>query len=313
MSESRVDVCVVGSFMADLVVRAPRRPGPGETVLGTSVERHLGGKGFNQALAASRAGALTAVVGRLGADPEADQFRAVLAAEEIDSRWVASDDSVGTGVGVPLVEESGENSIVVVPQANLRVSAEDIRAASGLISCSRVVLLQLELPTDVVVEAARLARAAGSVVVLNPAPPVAGLGSFAGAVDCLVCNETEAEILSGMSCAGEDLSGIAARLRVIGGSAQVVLTLGSRGVFVSDGGRDTYIPPYVVDCVDSVGAGDAFCGVLAARLAAGDGLTAAARYGNAAGALSVTRAGAGLALPGIDEIVRLMGVGEAVS
>jgi ribokinase len=312
MTARTVDVCVVGSFMADLVVRAPRRPAPGETVLGTSIERHLGGKGFNQALAASRAGAVTAVVGRLGADAEAEQFRAALADEGIDSRWVAVDDAIGTGIGLPLVEDSGENSIVVVPRANLRVSAADIQAASGLISASRAVLLQLELPAPVVVETAHLARAAGAIVVLNPAPPVAELDAFIGAVNCLVCNETEAELLSGMSCAGEDLAGVTGRLRELCGAEKVVLTLGGRGVYVSDAGRDTYIRPHSVSCVDSVGAGDAFCGVLTARLAAGDGLRDAARYGNAAGALAVTRSGAGPSLPSLNEILGLMAVGESV-
>ena len=177
----RPEVCVVGSFMMDLVVRAPRRPAVGETLVGDSFEMFLGGKGFNQAIAAARAGARTAMVGRVGGDDFGKCFLEALERDGIDAAFVTRDETLGTGVGLPLVEPSGANSIVIVPRANHRQDAGDVRAAKPAIESARVVLLQLELSAPVALEAARIARAAGRTVVLNPAPAcLDSLGAFEG-------------------------------------------------------------------------------------------------------------------------------------
>lgn len=308
---SPFDVCVVASFMTDLVVRAPRRPAAGETIIGTSFERFLGGKGFNQAVAAARAGARTAVIGRLGDDPEGEAFRIALERDGIDQARVITDPRDGTGVAVPLVEEGGENSIVIVPRANRALSVEDITAAAHVLEVSRVVLLQLELPPEAVLEAARIVRRAGGTVVLNPAPAVPSLGALAGLVDHLVCNQTEASLLSGIPCRDDRMNEVIARLRQASGAAGVVVTLGSGGVIVASGEQSAHRRAHSVDCVDSVGAGDAFCGVMAALLSAGAGLEEAVRYGNAAGALAVTRAGAEPSMPARSEVDALVLGAEA--
>jgi ribokinase len=300
------EVCVVGSFMMDLVLRAPRRPASGETVIGSSFGMFLGGKGFNQAVAAARSGASTAMVGRLGNDEFGRRFVASLQQEGIDASEVRAADGLGTGVGMPLVEDSGENSIVVVPQANHGMQTDDIRAAKRLIQESAVLLLQLELRDDVVLEAATVAHEAGTVVILNPAPAVTGLEEFAGLVDYVIPNEAEASQLTGVACEGEGAAHAARALLAQTKARGVVVTLGSRGVLVAENGTIDLVEGHRVTCVDSVGAGDAFCGGLAASLARGATLTEAAVYGNAAGALAVSRHGAEPSMPTRTEVERLL-------
>jgi ribokinase len=301
-------VVVVGSFMTDLVVRAPRRPVAGETVVGSSFAEHLGGKGCNQAVAASRAGAATALVGRVGADAHGRRFLDLLAREGIDATHVTVDDVEGTGVATPLVEPSGANSIVIVPRANHRVGEVDVAAAADALATTAVLLLQLELPLVAVAAAARRAHAAGATVVLNPAPAAEDLDGLVGVVDVLVPNEVEAAMLTGTE---DPLA--AARLLRDRFHAAVIVTLGADGcLLVHDGGVER-VPAHAVDVVDTVGAGDAFCGGLGARLAAGDDLVTAARYANAAGALSVTVAGAEPSLPTAVEIEALLASDPALT
>lgn len=289
MSPTAGRVAVLASFNGDLVVTS-RRPGPGETVTGSGVEELLGGKGFNQAVAARRAGAEVVAIGRLGADGDGRRIRAVLAAEGIDDRHVA-DDPLGTGLAVIVVDPAGENSIIVVPRANHAVSVDDVAVAAGDIAAAGALLLQLEVPTDAVAAAARCGRAAGVPVVLNPAPAADVLDRFVGLVDVLVPNQTEAAQLAGGSV-DDDPAELAAALRERLGCG-VVLTLGAAGALVLDEHGTTSLPAHQVAVVDTVGAGDAFCGALGAALAAGLDLREAAAQGNAAGALATTRRGTG--------------------
>ena len=301
---SGTGVVVVGSFMMDLVVRAPRRPEPGETLVGSSFDVFLGGKGCNQAIAAARAGAATAMVGRLGADDFGARFLDRLAADGIDTTGVTVDPDEGTGVGAPLVEDGGENSIVIIPRANHRMSVADVEAASDVIGGAAVLLLQLELPLDVVEAAAKVAQAAATRVLLNPAPASDGaIDAFAGLVDVLVPNEVEAAVLSGIE--DDPLRAAAALRDRIGGA--VVVTVGDQGAWVIDDGAPQRLAAHPVQAVDTVGAGDAFCGALGARLAAGASLRDAAAYANAAAALSVTRPGAEPSMPRSADIEALLG------
>lgn len=278
------DLVVVGSFMMDLVARTQSLPKPGETVIGESFAQFLGGKGFNQAVAAVRSGGNVAMVGCVGDDAFGREFLDALDHEGIDRTGVRVDASEGTGVGLPVVESSGQNAIVVIPRANHALEHVD----SELFVSAKVVLLQWELMARVTVEAARLAKDAGAIVVLNPAPAVGDLRDYEGLLDVLVPNETEAAILG-------DLPDI-----------DVVLTLGEKGALVRSGGREERFDPHEVDCIDTVGAGDAFCGALCASLAGGASLFDAARIGNAAGALAVTKAGAEPSMPHRADIDRLL-------
>jgi len=290
-------VCVLGSFMMDLIARAPRRPRTGETLVGTGFGMHLGGKGVNQAVAAARVGAEVAMIGRVGADDFGRRFLEALSTEGIDATHVGTDPDVGTGVGLPVVHPSGDNSIIIVPQANSRVGVADVTAAAEAITAADVLVLQFELPLETAVAAARIAREAGTIVVLNPAPATTGTERLRGLVDHLLPNAGEAEELSGVVTDGDDGRAAAAALRASWGATGVIVTLGERGVLVVDDDGDRHVPAFDVVAVDTVGAGDAFAGGLAARLAVGDDLDAAVAYARTVAALSCTREGAVDAMP----------------
>jgi len=299
------DVVVLGSFMMDLVVRAPRRPGPGETVIGTAFDMFLGGKGFNQAIAAARAGAATAMIGHLGNDDFADRFGAQLAADGIDTTHVHRHAEVGTGIGLPLVEDSGENSIVVIPRANHCLRPEHVEAAGEIISAASVLLLQFELPFDTVCAAAQLAHDAGLTVICNPAPARDDISELDGLIDVIVPNENEAALLIGESDGSRPPEQVALDLRDRTGAVSL-LTLGAAGALLVDGRGPLLLPAHEVTVVDTVGAGDAFCGALAAHLAAGGTLAEAARRANAAGGLAVTLPGAEPSMPTREQVDQLL-------
>ncbi|MGO1582897.1 MAG: ribokinase [Actinomycetaceae bacterium] len=286
-------VCVVASFMYDLVASAPRRPEAGETLVGTGFATYVGGKGFNQAVAAARTGTPTAAVGRLGEDPFGAEFREFLDAEGIDSTHVSTDAEHGTGVGLPVVQDGGQNSIIIVPRANEAVAPEDIEAARPVIEDAAVLLLQLEIPLPALRAAVGIARGAGTRVILNPAPFVPVPPDLLEGVDVLIPNEVE---LRQMVPGEPDLIGAALELHRSAGCV-VVVTCGEEGVVVVDGPEPRHVPAHRVDVVDTIGAGDAFCGNLGARLALGDDLDEAIVHANAAAALSVTRRGGAPAAP----------------
>lgn len=291
--------------MMDLVVRAPRRPATGETLVGTSFETSLGGKGFNQAVAAARMGADAAMIGTLGSDDFGQLFVRELAEQGIDSTHVHVSHKAGTGVGLPLIDDSGNNSIVVVPLANLLLTPERVQDAAGVIEGCDVLLLQLEIPLDAAIQAARTAREAGVQVVLNPAPAVHDLEGFAGLVDYVVPNEVEAHALTSVS-PSDDLRSATRHLLRLTAATAVVMTLGSQGAAVATKDDMEVLQAYDVPCIDTVGAGDAFCGALAASLAQGLDLWSAARIGNAAGARAVGRAGGFAAMPSRDDVESLL-------
>ncbi|MGO1561399.1 Ribokinase [Actinomycetales bacterium JB111] len=295
-------LCVIASFMYDLVVTAPRRPEPGETLVGTDFATFVGGKGFNQAVAAARTGATTAVVGRLGKDPFAEEFREFLLAEGIDDSGVRIDPEHGTGVGLPYVQEDGQNSITIVPRANLAVTEGDVEAAREQIEQAEVLLVGLEIPMPAVVRAAQLGRAAGTTVVLNPAPFHPVPPELLDSVDIVVPNEVE---LRQMVPGVPDPTEAALALHDQVGCALVV-TCGSQGLIVVERGSARTVPAHRVEAVDTIGAGDAFCGCLGARLALGDPLDEAIDYANAAAALSVTRSGGAPSVPSAAETTRFI-------
>ena len=282
------DVCVVGSANLDLVATTSHLPKPGETVLGSDYAEHPGGKGLNQAVSAARSGARTAFVGALGSDAAADRLRTVLADDGIDAEAVITVE-VATGRALITVDSVGENSIVVIPGANAAVSAEvELPTAS-------IVLAQLEIPVDAVVAIAAAARAAGSTVVLNPAPATELPPQLIANCDVIVPNQHELAQLGGAEGVLE------------AGCRAVVATLGADGADVHTRSGTTRIAAFDVQVVDTTGAGDAFCGALAARLAADDDLLDAVRWATAAGALATTVRGAVPAQPTAESIERLLG------
>jgi ribokinase len=300
-------VRVVGSFMYDLVASVARRPAPGESVFGAHLERAPGGKGFNQAVAAARAGAQVEMIGCLGSDSFAAEFRSALEAEGIESTHVVTADDSSTGLGLPVVEQTtGENSIVVFPGANMELAADHVPPTAE----PHVLLLQLEVPAAASIAAAQLCRAAGGTVVFNPAPAVDAGRELKGHADGVVLNELEAEHFAPPG-SPDDPTARASALLDDWAAAWVVVTLGERGALVVERGREAlWLTAHRVDAIDTVGAGDAFCGTLGAGLAAGLTLHEAVTRGMAAGALAVTRRGGSPAMPAaaeVDDLLARMG------
>ncbi len=295
-------VTVVGSFMYDLVATAPRRPKTGETLIGDSFGMFLGGKGANQAIAASRAGAIVSMVGRLGNDLFGDQFLEKFSEEGINTDFVIQDTENGTGVGMPLIDASGDNSIVIIPQANMELSFENINQAESSIADSDVLVLQCEVPMEANQRAAEIANKTDTLVILNPAPACEIPDALLSLVDIITPNESETEILTGMPTETDNQAIEAAHLLLSKGIETVILTLGSRGSFLLTKKMEKLIPAFSVEVVDTTAAGDAFCGALAASLAHGINIEKSVKIANAAGALAVTKLGAEPSLPSREEI-----------
>lgn len=305
-------VLVVGSLNMDLVVYCPRRPGPGETVPGTEFATMPGGKGANQALAAARLGGRVSMVGRVGVDDFGGRLVESLVEAGVDTRRVDRTPGVSTGIALITVDAGGENSIVVVPGANGRVTPDDIRRNAGLFKEVGAVLLQLEIPLETVITAARLARAAGAQVLLDPAPaPASPLpADLLAVVDILLPNEHEAEILAGRPLADLTAARLVATDLLDLGPRVVVLKLGRQGALVATGSGCHHVAGISVPVVDSTAAGDAFAAGLAVALAEGLDLFAAVAFANRAGALSVSRRGAQPSMPDRQEVERLIAAGD---
>lgn len=309
-------VTVVGSVNMDVVARVPRLPGPGETLLAGESSRGPGGKGANQAVAAARAGgARVAFVGAVGEDADGSALRDALLADRVDVAGLATVESP-TGVALISVSEDGENAIVVISGANRTVERLS-DAQRALVSRADVVLAQLEIPLEGVVAAAA-ARRRDAAFVLNAAPsgPLADRAASARllpAVDVLVVNEHELRDVVRGAGRDADVDLDAAVDALAGVVPALVVTLGAAGAVIAVGGERRRVPAFPSVPVDTTGAGDAFCGVLAARLVGAgrrpgpDVLAEAARFGAAAAALAVSRPGAQPSVPTAAEVAQLLG------
>jgi ribokinase len=284
-------VVVVGSVNQDLTLLVFRHPGPGETTLAT---RHFGGgggKGANQAVAAGRMGADVALVGRVGDDEAGAALRSGLSEAGVDVGWVGVDAELPTGLAVITVDDDAENRIVVSQGANL--SLDPGHLPTEQLDSAAVVLTQLEVPLDTVSAALDMTR---GIRLLNPAPGHRLSPGLLGMVDVLIPNRTELATLTGGPLPS-DLAGVVELARSIEGPRAVVVTLGGEGAVVLQDGSATHLPAAAVKPVDTTGAGDAFCGVLAALLAGGAELIDAARTAIVAASLSTTRLGAQTSMP----------------
>jgi len=291
------DIVVVGSLNQDLVARVPRIPAPGETVLATGHATSAGGKGANQATAAARLGARVAMVGRVGDDGFGHRLVAGLRADGIDTRFVTVESTVGSGLALINVDESGENAITVSPGANGLVGIDDVTEASAMIASASIVLMQLEIPMPALVAAVAAAR---GTVILNPAPAATLPPELLAGVDILIPNETELALLSSLPVGDPtEMAAAAASLPI----DDVVVTMGASGAMVVKRSGATHVAAPSVAAVDTTGAGDAFCGALAAELARGAYLEAAVRFAVRAAAVAVTRHGAQAAMPTRDEVL----------
>lgn len=305
----RPRVTVMGSFIVDLMARAPRLPVHGETVKGTHFHIGPGGKGSNQAVAAARAGAEVTMITKIGNDAFAqialDSFRG----EGLDDRYVMQDQRYPTGTALIMVDENtGENQIIVTVGGCDHINSSEIEAAREDIEGSTVLLTQLEVNLGAVEQAVRIAHDKGVKVILNPAPaPGHPLpDALLAMIDILTPNETEAAVLSGTTVNTLEDAQRAATLLKAKGVGQVIITMGSKGALVATDSAPCIVAAIKVAVVDTTGAGDAFNGGLATALAEGQDLMQAVRFANATGALSVTKLGTAPSMPYRHVIERLL-------
>lgn len=305
------DIVVIGSLNADLVVRSPRFPNPGETISGEDLQIIPGGKGANQAVAAARQGVNVTMIGRVGSDSFGPFLVDNLKSNQVDTAHVLADESA-TGTAIIVVDSNGQNSIVLSPGANGKVTPADVDSASFLNPStgsgrrSSLLLLQLEIPTPTVLHAAQKARAHGLTVILNPAPARPLPAELLASVDILIPNESELSLLTGMSVDDTVSAERAAREILKQGVKTVIVTLGSKGALLVSGTQVTHVNTYQVNVVDTTAAGDAFIGGFASALLNNKTLEDSVRYGCACGALATTKFGAQPSLPTKEEVERFI-------
>lgn len=298
------DILVIGSLNADLVVRSPRFPAPGETISGGDLAIIPGGKGANQAVAAARQGVKVGMIGRVGNDSFGPFLIENLKANQVDTRSIQVHDSA-TGTAIIIVDANGQNSIVLSPGANGSVSPADVELASSL--NPRLLLLQLEIPIPTVLRAAQYAKANGVKVILNPAPAQPIPNELIALADFIIPNETELGLLSGHEIKDIPSTEEAAKILLQQGARNVIVTLGRNGALIVTAESVSHVPSFKVDALDTTAAGDAFIGGFASQLLdAKVDLQEAVRYGCACGALAVTKFGAQPSLPTREEVQQFL-------
>lgn len=299
------ELIVVGSSNTDMVIKAERIPKPGETILGGDFFMNQGGKGANQAVAASRLGASVAFISKLGKDIFGDQAIKSLEKENINTKYIAVSQTIHSGIANIILGESGENSIVVAPGANYDLKKEDIDVALTDLREAKMILLQLEIPLEIVKYVIRLGRRLGKKIILNPAPAHNLSDEIFVSLFAITPNETEAELLTGIKVTDEVSAHKAALLLRNKGVENVVITMGSKGAYLFTDKVQKLIPGHKVKAVDTTAAGDTFNGAFAVALLNGLGIEQSIDFANKAAAVAVTRLGAQCGIPYLNDLKTL--------
>lgn len=286
----------------DMVVRTNRSPDAGETLIGQAFALSPGGKGANQAVAAARLGAEVSMIGRVGKDTFGSEMLEIIRNEGIHIEHISVSEHQATGVASIIIEEDGENRIIVVPGANIELTVQDIQALEAVISQTKIIVLQLEMDLAMSEQAIAIAHRKGIPVILNPAPARVLKDEMLAQVSYLTPNETEAGILSGMTVDSAETAEQAARILLQKGVQNVIVTLGSKGALIVNAEGAKAVPGFPVKAVDTVAAGDSFNGALAQQLVLGKTLEEAVSFANAVGALAVGKEGAIPSLPQLSEV-----------
>jgi ribokinase len=298
-------IVVIGSANTDMTVKVERLPGVNETVSGGETMISFGGKGANQALAALQAGGEVFFLCRIGMDPNGERLCRHLVRAGLPYAGLLRDDEQASGLALIAVDQQGNNQIVVAPGSNRALQPSDVEAIESELRQASIVLLQLETPLETVERALRLGRSLGLTTILDPAPVRDLPDHVYPLIDILTPNQSEAARLSGLSASTETEARAAAEKLRGKGCGSVLVTMGAAGALLCCGHGTALIPPFEVQAVDSVAAGDAFNGALASALARGMPLEEAASFASAAGALCASKRGAQEALPDRTEVERL--------
>ncbi len=290
-------ITVVGSINVDLVINSDRIPLPGETIKGRGFQVISGGKGANQAVAAARQGIATSFIGCIGDDDFGQSQKENLKEENINIKYLSKVDNESTGVAVIVVETSGDNRIILSPGANDRLTPELVEAAEDAISRSKILICQLETPLPAVKKALEIARANGTITVLNPAPAASLDSSILNLVDYLIPNETEASLLSGVQVVDVESAKEAAKVLATKCLGTIIITMGEHGVLTAANGKMEFTRTFPVKAKDTTAAGDTFIGTLTSFLTEADVLETAVTKAMCAAAISVTKVGAQTSIP----------------
>ncbi|MBK8026219.1 MAG: ribokinase [Chloroflexi bacterium] len=310
--EQRPKLVMVGSSNIDLIAYAPHLPAPGETLHGSRFNMGFGGKGANQAVMAAKLGADVKVITKLGRDIYGDMTIANYCSVGVDTATVLFDETRASGVALIVVNTAtGQNNIVIVGGANDSLSPEDVRRCASAIQESSVLMCQLETPIAATLEAFRIARMAGVVTILNPAPAAALPSELLALTDWLIPNEVEAEMLTGGTVRSLEQAETAALALKASGPSGVIITLGERGaLLVTSDGSLVQIPVTPVQAVDTTGAGDSFVGSFAYLIAAGFRPEEAVRRAGAIASRSVLKPGTQSSFPNRDEVSEFLKITE---
>jgi len=297
-----MNIVVIGSSNTDMIIKVPRIPKPGETILGGTFSTAAGGKGANQAVAAARAGGNVTFVARVGDDMFGKEAINGFKADGINVDYVIQDKTAPSGVAEIFVADDGENSIAVASGANANLSSEDVSKVKSAVANADIIIMQLETPVETIHAAAELAHKNGVKVILNPAPAHSLPDNLLKLISVLTPNVSEAELLTGIQVTDTSSAKQAAEKLHQKGIPMVIITMGASGVYASTDEFTGPIPGFQVKAVDTTAAGDVFNGALAVALAGKKPLTEAIRFANAAAALSVTQLGAQPSAPGWESI-----------
>ncbi|WP_306440452.1 ribokinase [Paenibacillus sp. VTT E-133291] len=308
----KLGIVVIGSINMDMVVRTSRAPNAGETLMGQVFALSPGGKGANQAVAAARLGAEVSMIGSIGKDTFGSEMLEIIKQEGIHIEHISMSETEATGVASIVIEEDGENRIIVVPGANIDLFAEDIQALEAVISQAEMIVMQLEMELAMSEHAIAIAHRHGIPVILNPAPARVLKDEMLGQVSYLTPNETEAGILTGMTVDSLETAEQAARILLQKGVKNVIVTLGSKGALIVNAEGAKSVPGFPVKAIDTVAAGDSFNGALAQQLVLGKTLEEAVSFANAVGALAVGKEGAIPSLPQLSEVEQFLKYVSAV-
>ncbi|MDH4985444.1 ribokinase [Aminobacter anthyllidis] len=295
----RVDIVVLGTFVADLAFKAERLPVVGETLLGRGFAMGPGGKGSNQVIAAARAGARSAMITRVGQDSFGEMARRTWSQDGVDTSHVLVDETAPTGAAFIFVStNTGDNAIIIESGAAANLSAADVRAAEQLIAGAKVFVTQFEQPIEAAIEGLRLARSHGVTTILNPAPALPVNDAIYAHCDYVTPNETEAATLTGVDTSTDEGALKAASSLVERGARNALITLGAKGALLHGEAGTHFVPAFrVSNVVDTTGAGDAFNGGFAVALSQGQSPVDAVRFGAAVAALAVQKAGTAPSMP----------------